>query len=134
MMSILREENKEDMAAKTKEVKKKRGKKASKEKEGYELNKEQVKFYIDLRKDKKDLKLVQDLLVKANNKEHGQEITVKELAVYGMKKLNQKDLEKIQEDSLTEMEKVQRAMFEYNKKNNCDLELGEFLVKKLNIN
>lgn len=134
-MMIEEEERREEKKVqKPKEVPTKRGRKPKKESEGYKLNREQVKFFIDLSKEEKELRLIQDLLVKANNKEHGKEITVKELAVYGMKRLNQKDLEQIQEDSLTKMEKVHRAMMEYNKKNNCSLELGEFLVKKLNIN
>ncbi|MEX0799517.1 MAG: hypothetical protein WD025_08730 [Bacteriovoracaceae bacterium] len=129
-----KEKNKEEKKEKQKEERKERGRRLKNKREVYKLNKEQGKFFIDLTKDEKDLKLVQDLLVKSNKKNHGKEITVKELSVYGMKRLNQKDLEKIQEDSLTEMEKVQRSLDLYNKKNNSTLELGEYLVKKLNIN
>ncbi len=48
-------------------------------------------------------------------------------------KLTAKDLEKIQEGSLSEMERVQRFLDEHNQKNETKLTLGEFLVKKLNI-
>jgi len=51
-----------------------------------------------------------------------------------MERLSSKDVEKIQEGSLSEMEKVERALNEYNQKNGTTFSLGEFLVKKLNIN
>lgn len=51
-----------------------------------------------------------------------------------MRKLNSKDIDKLKDDSLSEMEKVTKLLNEYNQKNNSNLELGEFLVKKLNIN
>jgi hypothetical protein len=48
-------------------------------------------------------------------------------------KLTPKDLEKIQENSLSEMERVQRALDEYNRRAEMKLSLGEFLVKKLSL-
>tara|TARA_Y100000768_G_scaffold388309_1_gene383466 strand:- start:1921 stop:2118 length:198 start_codon:yes stop_codon:yes gene_type:complete len=45
-----------------------------------------------------------------------------------------KDIDKIQERSLSDMEKVHRTLDEYNKKNNLSLSLEEYLVKKLGIN
>jgi hypothetical protein len=116
------------------EGKKKRGRRSKNEIYVYELNKEQVKYFVDLGKDKKDLANVQSLLVKTNDKDHGAEITFKDLAVYGISKLGQKDIEKLQDNSLTEMEKVNRALIEFNLKNSTKLELGEFLIKKLNLN
>ena len=74
------------------------------------------------------------LLEQANNKSYGREITFKDLSVYAVKKLNSKDIEKIQENSLSEMEKVERALDDYNSKNGESLSLGEYLVKQLKIN
>lgn len=116
------------------EIKKKRGRKPKNIKEEYVLNKEQTKYFIDLTKDTESLKLVQKLLVEANKKDLGHEITIKELAINGIRKLNSKDIEKIKDESLSEMEKVTKLLNEYNEKNNTKLDLGEFLVKKLNIN
>lgn len=95
--------------------------------------KEKTKFFVDLRKDKKSLRRIVELLELANDKNFGKEIIFRDLAVYAVKKLNEKDIQKIQEQSLSEMEKVKRALEEYNKKHNLDLELGEFLLKKLNL-
>ena len=75
------------------------------------------------------LKMLKDV----NNKPYGKEITFKDLAVYAIPKLLSKDLEKIQESSLNDMERVQRLLDEHNEKNKTNLSLGEFLVKKLNI-
>ncbi len=94
---------------------------------------QQYKFFVDLRHDKEVLEQILKMLKDVNNKPYGKEITFKDLAVYAVPKLLPKDLEKIQESSLTEMERVQRLLDEHNEKNKTKLSLGEFLVKKLNI-
>lgn len=73
------------------------------------------------------------MLKDVNNKTYGREITFRDLAVYAVPKLTSKDLEKLQDGSLSEMERVQRLLDEHNEKNKTSLSLGEFLVKKLNI-
>ncbi len=124
------EENNENMEVN----KKKRGRRPKDVKVEYELNKEQTKFFVDLSKDEKGLELVQEYLIKANNKKHGGEISFREIALYAISKLNEKDIGKIQESSLSEMEKVERSLDEFNKKNGTNLSLGEYLLKKLNLN
>lgn len=93
----------------------------------------QYKFFVDLRHEKEVLEQILKMLKTANNKNYGKELTFKDLAVYAVPKLTVKDLEKIQEGSLSEMERVQRLLDEHNQKNEIKLSLGEFLVKKLNI-
>ncbi|QDK42399.1 hypothetical protein DOM21_13280 [Bacteriovorax stolpii] len=93
----------------------------------------QYKFFVDLRHEKEVLEQILKMLKEANNKPYGKEINFRDLAVYAVPKLTIKDIEKIQEGSLTEMERVQRLLDEYNEKNKTSLSLGEFLVKKLNI-
>ena len=94
---------------------------------------QQYKFFVDLRYEKEVLEVILKMLKDVNNKTYGREITFRDLAVYAVPKLNSKDLEKIQETSLSEMERVQRLLDEHNEKNKTSLSLGEFLVKKLNI-
>lgn len=94
---------------------------------------QQYKFFVDLRHDKEVLEQILKMLKDVNNKPYGKEITFKDLAVYAVPRLLPKDLEKIQESSLNEMERVQRLLDEHNEKNKTKLSLGEFLVKKLNI-
>jgi SMC interacting uncharacterized protein involved in chromosome segregation len=77
--------------------------------------------------------MVFKLLETSNKKEYGREVGFKDIALYGLSKLNSKDIERIQEASLSEMEKVERALNDYNAKNGTNLSLGEFLVKKLSI-
>lgn len=93
----------------------------------------QYKFFVDLRHEKEVLEQILKMLKEANNKPYGKEITFRDLAVYAVPKLTTKDIEKIQEGSLTEMERVQRLLDDHNEKNKTSLSLGEFLVKKLNI-
>jgi CMP-2-keto-3-deoxyoctulosonic acid synthetase len=116
------------------ETEKKRGKKSKNQIKEYQLNQEQTKFFVDLKDDKESLDLIFSLLTKCNKKNYGSEILFKHLCLYAVSKLTDKDVEKIQESSLSEMEKVERALFEYNSKNNCSLSMGEFLIKKLGIN
>ncbi|PIK13525.1 hypothetical protein [Halobacteriovorax sp. JY17] len=114
--------------------KKKRGRRPKNVKIEYVLNKEQTKFFVDLSKNKNELKLVQDILIKVNDKHHGGEVLFKDIALFSIEKLTIKDIDKLQENSLSEMEKVQRSLDEYNTKNNLKLSLGEYLLKKLNLN
>lgn len=113
---------------------KKRGRRPKNQKKEYILNEDQSKFFIDLSNEKDSLDLIFSLLKKCNKKDYGREITFKDLCIYSLSKLADKDIEKIQELSLSEMEKVQRTLDEYNKRNSTNLTLGEFLVKKLGIN
>ena len=126
--------DKEEVKANAELVVKKRGRRPKGVKEEFILNKDQTKFFVDLSKDKKILKDIMSLLEQANNKSYGREITFKDLSIYAVKKLNSKDIEKIQENSLSEMEKVERALDDYNSKNGESLSLGEYLVKQLKIN
>ena len=96
-------------------------------------NREQTKFMVDLGRDSLERKRVLDLLTKVNDKAYGREVTFKDMSIFALDKLTMKDLEKIQEGSLSEMEKVQRALNDYNEKNGAKLTLGAFLLKKLNI-
>ncbi|OFZ37950.1 MAG: hypothetical protein A2451_11740 [Bdellovibrionales bacterium RIFOXYC2_FULL_39_8] len=112
----------------------KRGRKIKSQRSEYIVNRSQTKFVVDLSGDSSALDLVFKLLCDANKKDYGHEITFKEMSIYALERLGPKDLEKIQEGSLSEMEKVERALKEFNAKNGLSLSLGEFLVKKLNIN
>ena len=113
---------------------KKRGRRLKNQKKEFVVNQEQTKFFVDLSSEKDSLDLIFGLLEKCNQKDYGREITFKDLCLFSLLKLNEKDIEKIQEGSLSEMEKVQRALDEHNKKTGSHLSLGEFLVKKLGIN
>ncbi len=113
---------------------KKRGRKPKNQKKEISINQEQTKFFVDLSHEKESLDLIFSLLSKCNEKDYGGVILFKDLCLYAVNKLTDKDIEKIQEGSLSEMERVKRALDEHNKKTGGNLSLGEFLVKKLGIN
>ena len=69
-----------------------------------EEGRSQSRFIIDLRHDKKGLEKVLELLKKVNEKDYGEEISFKEMCLYSLNKLNEKDFERIKENSLTDME------------------------------
>jgi len=110
------------------EKKRGRKKKGEERKEGM-----RNKFFVDLGSDQEVLLLINRLLVEANNKSYGREIIFRDLVIHAIPKLNSKDVEKIQDQSLSEMERVKRLLDEHNEKNKTSLTLGEFLVKKLSI-
>lgn len=93
-----------------------------------------TKFRLDTSEDLSTRELIMKLLKEANNKDFGREITVQDLVFYALTKIVPKDIEKLQKGSLTEMEKVEKAVTNYNLKNQTNLTLGEFLIKKLGIN
>ena len=68
----------------------------------------QDKFFVDLSKDKEVLEVINKLLVEANNKSYGRVINLRDLVIHAVPKLNSKDIEKIQDQSLTEMERVKK--------------------------
>jgi hypothetical protein len=115
-------------------VKKKRGPKKKEKNEEIQNKDEQDKFFIDVSKEPENKEFIYKLLGEANNKTYGRKIILKDLLLASIAKLNAKDIEKLQENSLDEMEKVERALDEYNKKAETKLTLGEFLVKRLGIN
>jgi len=116
------------------EQNKKRGRKPKNQKKEVSLNQEQTKFFVDLSNEKESLDLIFGLLRKCNEKDYGRIILFKDVCLYAVAKLTDKDIEKIQETSLGEMEKVQRLLDDHNKKTGQNLALGEFLIKKLGIN
>ncbi len=113
---------------------KKRGRKPKNQMKEISNNQEQTKFFVDLSHEKESLDLIFSLLRKCNEKDYGSVILFKDLCLFAVSKLTDKDIEKIQESSLSEMERVNRALDEHNKKTGSNLSLGEFLVKKLGIN
>lgn len=116
------------------ETNKKRGRKPKNQKKEVSINQEQTKFFVDLSNEKESLDLIFGLIRKCNEKDYGRVILFKDVCLYAVGKLTDKDIEKIQEMSLGEMEKVQRLLDEHNKKTGQSLTLGEFLIKKLGIN
>ena len=123
-----------NLGNKVNDAKKKRGRKRKDEKRELVNNKDQNKFFVDVSKETDNKELISKMLVQANQKDYGREITFKDLVLAALSKLTIKDIEKLQENCLSEMEKVQRALTEFNKKNESHLTLGEFLVRKLGIN
>lgn len=114
--------------------KKKRGRRRKDEVIENVIAKDQNKFFVDVSKETENKELISNMLSQANQKDFGREITFKDLVFAALPKLTQKDIEKLQESCLSEMEKVERALSEYNKKNDTNLTMGEFLVRKLGIN
>ncbi len=100
---------------------------------GIDENSEKSKFFIDVSKEVETRDLIGKLLSEANNKSYGRPIVLKDLIIASIPKLTPKDIERIQENALTDMEKLERLLIEHNEKNKTNLTLPEFLVKKLNI-
>ncbi len=87
----------------------------------------------DFRGDSKNRERVLWALEEANKKECGREVIFKDIVAYAFAKLTSKDLEAIKENSLTDRERVKQALAEYNQKEDANLELWEFLAKKLKL-
>ncbi|MFN3453798.1 MAG: hypothetical protein ACK41T_02485 [Pseudobdellovibrio sp.] len=116
---------------KQEEQKRKRGRRKKNEVQEQYEPKDQNKYFIDVSKNKEQRELIQNILNQANNKNYGREIILKDLVLIALPKVTVKEIEKLQESSLSEMERVSMALDEYNKKAEVKLTLGEFLVKKL---
>lgn len=113
------------------EIKRRKGRRRKNETRERIESKDQEKYFIDVSKNKEQKELIQEILNQANNKSYGREIILKDLLLISLPKVTTKEIEKLQENSLSEMEKVSKALDEFNKKAEVKLTLGEFLVKKL---
>jgi hypothetical protein len=128
-------EKKEEGKGEIIEVKKKRGRRPNGEiRDRVKSDRSKNRFVIDLSKDLLIQEKIHDLLDQLNDKDFGEEITFKDLGVYIIGKVTSKDIEKLQEMSLTDQQKLKRFWKESNEKNKTKLSYEEFLVKKLNIN
>jgi len=112
---------------------KKKSRKSKNDKDGFKINKEQTRFIVDLGSDVENLGKIFEQLEKANNKEYGRKISFKDLAVYGITKIKPRDIEKIQESSMTKMEKVEREFNAYKSRIGEGVTLEKLGAKKLNI-
>ena len=95
----------------------------------------QVRFIIDLRGHPEDEAiLLHDLMGRINDKDKGRSLTVSDLALYALKKLDDTDIKKIQEHSLSSWERMNELCASYNQKNGTALSLESFLLQKLKLN
>lgn len=94
---------------------------------------DQNKYMIDVAKDSECRNLILNALKQANSKDFGKEVLIKDVLEILLPKLTNKDIEKLQENSLTEKEKIHKAHEEFNKKNNLELTFNEFLIRRLGI-
>ena len=118
------------MIDEVKKIKKKAGRKPKNHKREYVLDKEQSKFFVDLSNEKDELDMIFSLLEKTNNKEFGREVTFKDLALFGLGKLTEKDLIKVQELTLSKREILERQVLEYNSKNGKDYSFEDYFIMK----
>jgi hypothetical protein len=128
-------EKKEEGKGEKIEVKTKRGRRPNGEtRDRVKSDRTKNKFVMDLSKDLLNQSKVHDLLDQLNDKDFGNNISFKDLGIYAVGKVTSKDIEKLQEMSLTDQQKLKRFWKESNEKNKKKLSYEEFLVKKLNIN
>jgi len=95
---------------------------------------EQRKFVADLSQEDEERRLIFEILKKANDKPQGREVTFKDLVLISMSKINEKDIAKLQELSLSKQEKLQKVVDEYNLKNGTSLSLEDYFMMKAGIN
>lgn len=124
---------KDEEAKKNKDETKNKKAKEIKNEDKEEYKDGQDKFFIDVTKDQEAKEMVTKLLGEANKKSFGRQIILKDLVLAALPKLTVKDIEQIQNNVLSNLEKVKRQCFEYNQKNKTDLDLGEYLVSVKNI-
>ena len=101
-----------------------------------ENSEEQGKFFIDVSKNPEQKAVINNSLREANKKSFGRKVVLKDLVLAGLPKLTAKDIEKIQEGTITEderIEKIESVCREFNEKNGTNLTVGEFVLKKLNL-
>lgn len=79
---------------------------------------------INLKDAKEDEELLKDILVKANQKEFGREVTAQDIFSMGLRIMNEKHIEKLKENSLSFTQRIERdwVLAKKNDKYNGSLE------------
>jgi hypothetical protein len=114
-------------------INKKRGRKKKTEIREKPNYKDQNKFIVDVTNEVESKECIVKVLEQVNDKSFGREINVKEILLILLPKLTSKEVERLQENSLSDKEKIHQAHIEYNQKNNSNLTFDEFLIKRLGI-
>ena len=92
------------------------------------------RFVLDRSRSPKIHALAVRILTAANKKEHGREVTFENVAALALSKIKAPELERLKNQSLTDMDKVNLKLIEYNRRNKTNLSLGEFLIRELESN
>ena len=92
------------------------------------------RFVIDRSRIPKVHALALKILTAANKKEQGREVNFEHLAALALAKVRPNDIERLKNESLTDMDKVNLKLIEYNRNNKTNLSLGQFLARELGIN
>ena len=91
------------------------------------------RFYLDSKKERETFNQVLKILDEANQKDRGREVTFTDVVSHALSRLNSKDVEILKEKSLSNMEKVELVLAEYNQTHGLNLDMGEFLKMKLKL-
>lgn len=95
----------------------------------------QVRFIVDLRgRSLSERELVYRLLTAINDKDEGRELSMTDLALFALSKIDDSDIKKIQGMSLSSWERMNKLCQSFNEKQGTSLTLEEFLLQKLKIN
>ena len=73
------------------------------------------------------------LLAAANKKERGRAVTFDHLAALALSKVTAADVERLKNESLSDMDKVNLKLNDHNRRHKTQLTLGQFLVQELKI-
>ena len=69
----------------------------------------------------------------ANKKERGRPVTFDHLAALALSKVTAADIERLKNESLSDMDKVDLKLNDHNRRHKTSLTLGQFLVQELEI-
>lgn len=114
-------------------IPKKRGRRKKADIQEKKELKDQSRFIIDVSGDLDAKDILMNVLKQANDKAYGREVNLKDLLLILLSKVTTKDIEKLQENSLTDKEKIQKSHIEFNRRNNSNLSFDEFLIRRLGI-
>ena len=99
-----------------------------------QMSKTNKRYILHLKSEEAEsLKLVEELINRCNDKDNGREVSFKEVALHALKKLTDKDIEKIKEASLSHWDILEAEHKKYIKKSGQNIDLSQFLVMKLKL-
>lgn len=94
---------------------------------------QKFKLAVDFKDDETLFQQFQEWLEKANQKKYGRKIEAVDVLRQMMQKMNDADLQQIQESTYSKMDKVYLAHEDYNAKHGMNFTLEEYLIKELKL-
>ncbi len=111
-------------------VSKKKGRKAREERRVGAVDESKGKFIVSFRGQPETAKIINEALARANDKSFGRKVEFTDLVKILFRKINDRDIQKLQEMSLNRTQKIELMVRKYNETHGLNLSVQDYVLHK----